>query len=218
MDIVRDFEESKIIVVLRDLPEEALADIAEALVRGGIRFVEVPFDQRDASSHKRTARQISMLASRFAGRLCVGAGTVCTPLQLEAACDAGARIIVAPNTDREIIARTKQLGLVSMPGAFTPSEMQAAHRAGADFIKLFPSSLLPLKAVKEMLVPLNHLKTVYFGGVTPENFASVLAAGVTGVGVAGGILERDALAQGDFDRIAARALAYTAQLGQEVEV
>lgn len=139
----------------------------------------------------------------------VGAGTVITMEQFELAKDAGAEIIVSPTLEEDVITATKAAGLISMPGCATPSEMTRAYKLGADLIKLFPASLVNLKVIKEIRVPLNHLPLVCFGGVSAENIREVLATGVVGVGVASAVLDKQALADEDYGKITALAKELT---------
>lgn len=200
-DFEKELNETKIIVVCRKLPTDQIIDIVEAMYKGGIRIVEVPFDQKDADSNETTALQIKMLSEKFKDKMFVGAGTCCTNKQFELAKEAGAQMIIAPNMDPEIIDLTKQAGLISIPGCQTPSEMVIAHKHGADYIKLFPSNSLSLSTIKEITMPLNHLKTLKFGGVTPDNIKDILDVGCVGVGLASAILNKEAIKEKDYKKI-----------------
>ena len=138
----------------------------------------------------------------------IGAGTVCKMEQLHLAIKAGAKMIVAPNVDEEIIRATKAAGLISVAGAFTPTEMLCAHKYGADLIKIFPSSGMSLKVIREIAQPLNHLNFLCFGGVKPEDVKPLTEVGVVGFGVGGGILDKEALKTGDYERIRTLAKEY----------
>jgi hypothetical protein len=133
--------------------------------------------------------------------------------QFELAKEAGAEIIVSPTLEEDVILATKAAGLISMPGCATPSEMTKAYKLGADFIKLFPASSLSLKVIKEIRVPLNHLPLVCFGGVSAENIEEILATGVVGVGVASSVLDKQALANKDYEKITTLAKELTGKLG-----
>lgn len=209
---LEDYKKSKVIVVCRGIAEEEIVSVAQALYDGGIRFMEVPFDQKDTASNKDTMRKIRLVSEALKGKMHVGAGTTCTMEQLQMAKEAGAEVIIAPNMDEEIIQETKKAGLISMPGCMTPSEMMKAYKLGADLIKLFPASVTTLKMVKEVSVPLNHLPLVCFGGVTADNLKEVLALGVAGVGAGSGILDKQALANKDYQKITELARAYTEQI------
>ena len=209
---VKEYAESKVIVVCRGIGEEEIVNVAQAMYDGGIRFMEVPFNQADPSSFASTARKIRAVREAMDGKMHVGAGTVITMEQFELAKEAGAEIIVSPTMEEDIIIATKEAGLISMPGCATPSEMTKAYKLGADLIKLFPSSVAGLKMVKEIRVPLNHLPLVCFGGVSTDNIKEVLATGVIGVGMASSILDKEALANKDYAKITALAKAVTDQI------
>lgn len=211
-EFLKAYKSRKVIVVCRNIEEAEIVNVAQALYNGGIRFMEVPFDQRNTDSHPETARKIRLVSEALKGKMHVGAGTVCTMEQFRMAKEAGAEIIVAPNMDEEIIAKTKRAGLISIPGCMTPSEMLKAHKAGADLIKLFPASVLTLNVIKELALPLNHLSLVCFGGITAENLKEVLAAGAAGVGVASAILDKKALADREYKKITELAESFSKQI------
>jgi len=209
---VKEFFEKKIIVVCRGIREEEIVNVANALYNGGIRFMEVPFNQADPSSFQETARKIKAVRDALGSKMHVGAGTVITMEQFELAKQAGAEIIVSPTMEEDVIAATKAAGLISMPGCTTPSEMTKAYKLGADLIKLFPASMVNLKTIKEIRVPLNHLPLVCFGGVTAENIKEVLDTGVVGVGMASSVLNKQALEDRDYEKITQLAKAVTEQV------
>lgn len=209
---VKEFSEKKVMVVCRGIAEEEMVKVASALYDGGIRFMEVPFNQADPTSFAATAAKIAAVKKALGSKMHVGAGTVITMEQFELAKNAGAEIIVSPTMEEEIITATKAAGLISMPGCATPSEMTKAYKLGADLIKLFPASVVNLKVIKEIRVPLNHLPLVCFGGVSAENIQEVLATGVVGVGMASCILDKQALKDKDYAKITALANAVTEQI------
>ena len=211
-DIIRDIEESKIIVIMRGFTTEQLVWTVEAMYKGGIRLVEVTFDQLGAISDEVTAANIKKLAETFAGRVRIGAGTVMTEEQVELAYNAGAQFIISPDCYEKVIRRTRALGMVSIPGVFTPTEAANAHRFGADFAKLFPNSEVKLSYFKALSVPLSHIKFLAVGGVNPENMNDYLAAGAKGIGVATAIADKTAIFAGDYDEITRRAKLFTSQL------
>lgn len=209
---VKEYLESKVIVVCRGIAEDEIVKVAQAMYDGGIRFMEVPFNQAEPSSYAETARKIKAVREAMDGKMHVGAGTVITMEQFEIAKEAGAEIIVSPTMEEDVIVATKEAGLVSMPGCATPSEMTRAYKLGADLIKLFPASMVTMKTIKEISVPLNHLPLVCFGGVSTENIKDVLATGVVGVGMASSILDKEALAKKEYAKITERAKAVTEQI------
>jgi 2-dehydro-3-deoxyphosphogluconate aldolase/(4S)-4-hydroxy-2-oxoglutarate aldolase len=153
-----------------------------------------------------------MLAKHFEGRMFIGAGTVLNEKQVKLTRDAGGLFIISPDTNDCVIKKSVELGMVSIPGALTPSEITAAHRAGADFIKLFPITNMGIEYVKAVRAPLSHLKLLAVGGVTLENINEYLDTGVCGFGISSGIVDKKLIAAKDFDGITALAKSYVEKL------
>lgn len=210
MDIVNYIEKNKIICICRKIYGEELRKLARAMYDGGIRLMEVTFDQADPDCCQKTGQAIRMVDEEFGGRMQFGAGTVLTREQVDAAKDAGAKYIISPNTDEEIIRYTKQLGLVSIPGAMTPSEILAAHDAGADFVKLFPTVYLGLPYLKDIKGPINHVKLLGTGGLTEENLKDYLDMGMTGAGISGRLVDPELRKKNDYAALSRRAAAFMA--------
>lgn len=212
-EIIRAIEEHKIIVIVRGVPRKDLLPMAEAMYEGGIRLIECTYDAKGLIPDEEIAGNIALLREAFAGRLTVGAGTVMTEKQAELTARAGGKFVISPDTNVDIIRKTKELGLVSIPGAMTPTEIAAAHRAGADFVKLFPIDLCGgVKYLKTISAPLSHVRILAVNGITAENMGDFLAAGAKGVGVGSGIVNKEKIAAGDFAAITALARRYTEQL------
>lgn len=210
--IIKDVEQHKIIVIMRGFTTEQLIGAVDAMEKGGIRLVEVTFDQTGGIPDEITAGNIHALKERFAGKVRIGAGTVMTEKQVELAYQAGAEFIISPDCYEPVIRKTRELGMVSMPGVFTPSEAASAHRYGADFAKLFPNSEVKSSYLKALAVPLSHIKFLAVGGVTHENMQEYLKAGAKGIGVATAIADKKAIFAGDYEEITRRAKLFTSQL------
>ena len=183
---------------------------AEALYAGGVRLMEITFSAKGAPTDQETAENIAMLAKQFADRMHIGAGTVLTPEQVELVAQAGGRFIISPDTNVAVIEKTKQLGLVSIPGALTPTEIQTAHRAGADFVKLFPVTGLGTEYVKAIAAPLSHIQFLAVGGVDENNMRAYLNAGVCGFGISSSLVNRKLIEAGNYDAITELAKKYVA--------
>lgn len=196
---------NKVIAICRKLYGEKLYKLADALACGGIRLMEVTFDQADPDCINKTVESISMLMDKLHGEIILGAGTVLTKAQVKAAKAAGAQYIISPNTDVEVISYTKELDLVSIPGAMTPSEIQIAHKAGADFVKLFPSGTLGFNYIKDILAPISHVKLIATGGVTEENLPEYLKLGFAGAGVSGRLTDKNLINENNFAEIEKRS-------------
>jgi 2-dehydro-3-deoxyphosphogluconate aldolase/(4S)-4-hydroxy-2-oxoglutarate aldolase len=208
-EIIKDIEKNKIIVIMRGFTEEQLIHSVDAMEKGGIRLVEVTFDQTGTVSDEVTAANIRALKERFGGKVRIGAGTVMTEEQVKIAYEAGAEFIISPDCYEGVIRKTRELGMVSIPGVFTPTDAANAHRYGADFAKLFPNSEVSISYLKALAVPLSHIKFLAVGGVTVDNLANCLAAGAKGVGVATAIADKKAIFSGDYEEITRRAKAFT---------
>ena len=206
--IIETIEKEKIIVIVRGVEKEKLLPLAEAMYRGGIRLLEVTYDAKGKVTDEETAANIKFLADAMNGRMYIGAGTVLTEKQVELTHDAGGKFIISPDTYEAVIKKTRELGLVSMPGSMTPSEAQAAHRYGADFIKLFPITSFGPEYVKAMKAPLSHLKFLAVGGVSLENISEYLNVGISGFGLGSNIIDKKAIAAEDYDKITALAELY----------
>ena len=177
-------------------------------------MLEFTFDHDRADCVKENAEKIRHTVEKYGDRVLVGCGTALTVQEVEAAGDAGACLVISPNVDYGVIRRTRQLGMVSMPGALTPTEIVAAHGAGADIVKLFPAGTLGVSYIKAVRGPLAHIDMSAVGGVKPENVAAFLDAGVCGFGVGGQLVLPDAVKTGDFAAIQARAKAFTDAIAQ----
>lgn len=201
--------QEKIIVIVRGTYGEDLLTLSNALYAGGIRFMEVTFDQKDPACLEKTAQAIAMLTAAHQGRMSFGAGTVLTEAQVDAAAAAGAKFIISPNTDPDVIRRTKELGLLSIPGAMTPTEILYAHKLGADIVKLFPAATLGKTYVKDILAPISHVKMIATAGISEENFADFLKLGLAGAGISGRLTDKKLIAQRDWDEFTRRAKNFT---------
>ena len=211
-EIISDIEKNKIIVIMRGFTEEQLIRAVDAMEKGGIRLVEVTFDQTGAVSDEVTASNIRALKENFEGRVRVGAGTVMKEEQVEIAYRAGAEFIISPDCYEGVIKKTRELGMVSIPGVFTPTEAANAHRYGADFGKLFPNSEVNISYLKALTVPLSHIRFLAVGGITADNMNDYFAAGARGIGVATAIADKKAIFSGDYGEITRRAKLFTDKL------
>lgn len=207
---VETIEKEKVIIIVRGLAKEKLINFAEAVYDGGIRLMEITYSASGDISDEDTAKNIEMLADHFENRMIIGAGTVLNEKQVCLTQKAGGKFIISPDTYENVIAKTRELDMVSIPGALTPSEIQAAHRYGADFVKLFPISNLGTDYVKALRAPLSHIKMLAVGGINEKNMKEYLDAGVSGFGIGSNIVNKKLIENGDFAAIRALAEKYTA--------
>lgn len=210
--IINVLEESKIIAIVRNVEKEKLIPLVTALYNGGIRFVEVTYSADGKVTDEETAECIKLLCDEFQGKMYVGAGTVLNTKQVELTKNAGGQFIISPDVCEEVIQKTCELKMVSMPGALTPTEVQKAHKAGADFVKLFPVTSMGVDYVKAIMAPFSHIKFLAVGGIDTANMRDYLKAGVCGFGIGGNIINKEMLKNNDYDGLARLAREYVAVL------
>ncbi|MBE5868415.1 MAG: bifunctional 4-hydroxy-2-oxoglutarate aldolase/2-dehydro-3-deoxy-phosphogluconate aldolase [Lachnospiraceae bacterium] len=199
--IIEQVLEHKLIAIVRGVYGEDCLNLAKALYAGGIRMLEVTFDQSKPQLLPQTSDTIRLLVEQMGDQMAFGAGTVTSTEMVELAKGAGAQFIVSPDTNEAVIRATVEGGMVSMPGAVTPTEILAAHRYGADFVKLFPVGPLGAAYMKAVCAPINHVRLLAVGGVNEKNVAEFLAAGAVGAGVGGNLVNKQWIAAGEFDKI-----------------
>ena len=202
--VIQKVLDTKVVAIVRGL-ESKHAEFAKALYDGGVRCIEVTFNQARPEEHVQTLDAIRAIKNAMGEKMCVGAGTVTSIELAEKAHKAGAQFIVSPNMDPAVIKRTLELDMVSMPGAMTPTEIFEAHKAGADFVKVFPAGTLGAGHIKAIRGPLNHIRLLAVGGVSEKNAAEFIKAGCVGLGVGGKLVNKEWIAEGAFDKITAVA-------------
>ncbi len=208
-EVFDKIESEKIIVIVRGVDSEKLIPVVEAMYKGGIRLLEITFSADKRCSDEDTAKNIKMLVERFRGKMLIGAGTVLTKEQVDLVYEAGGRFIISPDTNEEVILRTKELNLISIPGALTPSEITKAVGLGADFVKLFPISNLGLSYFKAIKAPLSHVKFLAVGGINEKNIPEYLKAGIFGFGIGSNIVDLNLVQNNDFYSITQMAKNYS---------
>lgn len=200
-EMIQTVEREKLIAIIRGADREQCMRVAEALYEGGIRLMEITYNQSDPASFRNTADTIAQLVKQFEGRMLIGAGTVTTPELAEMTAAAGGRFIISPDTNETVIRRTRELGLVSIPGAMTPTEVMQAHNAGADFVKLFPAGLMGSAYFKALCAPISHVKMLAVGGINDRNIGDFLRAGAVGAGISGDLANRAWIEKGEYFKI-----------------
>lgn len=203
-------QREKLIAIVRGIESTQCMKVAQALYDGGIRMMEVTYDQSNPDSWKATAQAIGDIAKAFEGRLLVGAGTVTATELVELTHEAGGLFIISPDCNVDVIRRTRELGMVSMPGVLTPTEIMTAHRAGADIVKLFPAADLGPGYVKAIRAPISHVKMMVVGGINEKNIGQYLAAGAVGAGIGGNLANRAWIEAGEYHKITETARALVA--------
>jgi 2-dehydro-3-deoxyphosphogluconate aldolase/(4S)-4-hydroxy-2-oxoglutarate aldolase len=198
--------EAGVIAVLRAPSADAALDVAAALIRGGIRALEITYTTPDVPGVLRE------LGRRHGDTVLLGAGTITRRGQARAAADAGARFLVAPGLDDAVIAAMVRTGATTLAGAYTPTEVMRARAAGVDAVKLFPAGVGGVDLLRAMREPFPDVHFVPTGGVRVENVGEWLVAGAAAVGVGGALCPAAAVAAGRFDDITERAAAFVRSL------
>jgi 2-dehydro-3-deoxyphosphogluconate aldolase/(4S)-4-hydroxy-2-oxoglutarate aldolase len=198
-----------LIPVLRARNAAQAHAVVKAMIAGGVTVVEVTMTVPGAVDLLRELKQ------EYAGELLLGSGTVTTADEAEATIEAGAEFVVSPSFHPEVVAKTRALGKVSIPGALTPTEVITAWRAGADYVKIFPCSAVGgASYLKSLLAPFPHLKLIPTGGVTLQTAESFLRAGALALGVGSDLVNLAAIEAGVPETITAAARAYLKVLAQ----
>jgi 2-dehydro-3-deoxyphosphogluconate aldolase/(4S)-4-hydroxy-2-oxoglutarate aldolase len=184
MSILQEILEFKIVAILRGIHPDHAVEIASALQQGGVRLLEITLNSPDALA------VIGKVAAALGDGLCIGAGTVLDAGQAKAAIDAGARFILSPTLDLETIQQTRQMGAVSIPGAFTPTEILTAWRNGADIVKVFPASV-GVPYFRDLRGPLPFIPLMPTGGVNLDNIREFQSAGAVAFGIGSGLVKSE---------------------------
>ena len=187
------------VAVVRLPDADAALRVVEALHRGGVSAVELTVTTRGALD------AIEAVARTFGDEVLVGVGSVLDAETARQAVSRGARYVVSPVYDPDVVAAAQRLDVAAMPGAFTPTEILHAHRAGADVVKVFPSEALGPAFVRGVLAPMPFLRLMPTGGVTPDNVGDWVRAGVFAVGLGSALVDPQLVAAGDFAALADRA-------------
>ncbi|MDA0839221.1 MAG: bifunctional 4-hydroxy-2-oxoglutarate aldolase/2-dehydro-3-deoxy-phosphogluconate aldolase [Planctomycetota bacterium] len=198
-EIVSRIKELGIVAVVRTETAEQVKGVVKALLEGGVTAIEITFTVPNAVEMIRQTR------NEYGNKILLGAGTVTTPSDAAAAIGAGAEYVISPNTNREIIMLCNAFDIAVMPGAMTPTEVVSAWQAGADVIKIFPAEILGPRYIKLLKAPLPNVPLMPTGGVSPANVGEWLAAGSVAVGVGSALVDKQALATGNFGIITERA-------------
>lgn len=208
-EIIDQIKKEKLIVIVRGIERKKLIPLAQAMYDGGVRLLEVTYSTNGTVSDEETAENISTLVTHFGNKMYIGAGTVLTEKQVELTKKAGGGFIISPNTKQSVIKRTVELGMVSIPGAFSPSEIEDAYEFGADFVKLFPVTNLGTKYVKAVKAPLSHIDLLAVGGIDLDNIPLYKEAGVCGFGIGSNITDKSMIADEDWQGITELANRYS---------
>jgi 2-dehydro-3-deoxyphosphogluconate aldolase / (4S)-4-hydroxy-2-oxoglutarate aldolase len=201
-DIISLLTNPGIIAIVRTQQSAQVVPLFEALIAGGISAIEITMTTPNALEAIREARD------KVGQRALIGVGTVLDAETCRAAITAGAEFVVTPICRTELVAVAHAAGCPIMLGAYTPTEAQQAHEAGADFVKIFPADTLGPGYIKALRAPLPHLRIVPTGGVDVQNVADFLKAGCAALGVGSSLVSAQILQEAAWPALTARATAF----------
>jgi 2-dehydro-3-deoxyphosphogluconate aldolase/(4S)-4-hydroxy-2-oxoglutarate aldolase len=196
------------VAIFRTTTAEQAISAAEAVIAGGFRIVEITYGVPTALD------VIARLARDHGQEVLVGAGTVLTAAQVNEAVDAGAQFLVSPCVLAEMIAAGRERDVVTIPGAFTPTEIYQAWSSGADLVKLFPAVRSGPEYLKAIRGPLPDIPIIPTAGVTTANAAEWISAGAVALGAAGGVFDRASIEKGDWGNVTKLAREFLAVVGE----
>lgn len=203
VEIKAEIERVGLVPVLRAQSAAQGHALVEAMLAGGVTVVEVTMTVPGA------VELLRALKKQHGSRLLLGSGTVTTAAQAAATIEAGAEFVVSPSLHPEVIAKTKELGKVSIPGALTPTEVITAWNAGADYVKVFPCSAVGgASYLRALRAPFPELQLIPTGGVTQQTAADFLKAGARALGVGADLVNAKAIAEGKPEVVMNAARAY----------
>jgi 2-dehydro-3-deoxyphosphogluconate aldolase/(4S)-4-hydroxy-2-oxoglutarate aldolase len=206
--VVSAIEAMKVVAVIRLRDAGKLRAVVDALAAGGVRALEVTMTVPNAIG------LIREIAGSLPAGFLLGAGTVIDGDTARAVIDAGAQFVVSPVFRQEVLRACQEREIAVMPGCFSPTEILAAHDAGADIIKVFPATMLGPQFIRDVRAPLPQVKLMPTGGVTIENAGEWIRAGAAAVGIGSALVDAGAIDRGEFGVITDKARRVLASVTQ----
>jgi len=203
-EIIERIKRSGLIAILRHTEAKRAIETAEALRSAGVEVVEVTMNTAGALDMLRALRE------HFGTSLAIGAGTVLSTEAAAQAVEAGARLIVSPHFDEQIVHFAVERELAVVPGAFTPTEIFRAWMAGASFVKVFPAGPVGPRYLRDVLAPLSQIPLIPTGGVNLDNAAEFIKAGAAALGLGSALVDPKLVAAGRFAELNETARAFLA--------
>ncbi|MFJ7728549.1 bifunctional 4-hydroxy-2-oxoglutarate aldolase/2-dehydro-3-deoxy-phosphogluconate aldolase [Neobacillus sp. NPDC097160] len=183
MKLTDQIQDTGIVAVIRGALPSNIVAIAKALKNGGVKHIEITVET------PRVLELIEKVCSELRDDIIVGAGTVLDPETARSAIMAGAKFIFSPTVNVETIKLTKRYGAVSIPGAFTPTEILTAYENGADFVKVFPANVCGPQYIKNLHGPLPHIPLIVTGGIDLSNIGLYIKAGAVAAGIGSSLVD-----------------------------
>jgi len=187
IDLKEAVAENPLLAILRNIPKEKIVKSVGALLDGGVRFIEIALNSKDAEE------EISLVRASFGKKILLGAGTAITVERAKAAIAAGADFLLAPSADREVLEYAEREKIAMLPGVLTPSDVSLAYSHGFKTLKLFPAGDMPRGYVKSLKGPFDDTDYIAIGGVNANNSVDFINAGCIGVGLGSSIFPKGAI-------------------------
>jgi len=204
---IEDVKKHRIVMIYRGLGSEECLAFTEVLKEAGIRYFEVTLNTPGA------IESIKRIKAIFGSEVQVGAGTVLTAEQVREVANAGGSYIISPNMNEDVIKTTKQLGLYSIPGAFTPTEIVRAREVGADIVKVFPINVVGAEYIRQLRGPLEDIPFMATGGIKLDMVEDLLKAGADAIGMGVQLLGNEWVKSKNWDELQASAKRFLSAAG-----
>jgi len=198
-ELVKEMKNNGIVAIIRTKYPDKLIKIAEAILEGGVKFIEITMTVPNA------LKMIEKVRGTVSKEIILGVGSVLDPETAQKAIDAGAQFVVSPIFKKEIIDKAHKNNVPAVPGTFTPTEMLNAHQYGADIIKVFPADILGMKFFKAVKAPMPDLNLMPTGGVNLDNAGDWINAGACAVGIGTALLDVKAIEQNNYKKLTENA-------------
>lgn len=198
---------NKVVAVVRMKNPDQLLKVIDAIVKGGVSGIELTLTIPNA------IESIERASKEFGDDILLGVGSVTQPEQAVKAIDAGARFVVSPIYNPEVVDTVIEKNQVVIPGGFTPTEIQKAYEQGADFVKIFPADNLGMSFIKSIKAPLPHLQVIPTGGVTLDNANEWISYGASAVGIGSALVDNKAIESGNYNQLTENAKKLCSNLG-----
>ncbi len=210
-EIYETIRKEKIIVIVRGVEKGRIVDAAEAVLAGGIKMLEVTCNTEGVFE------MIEMLCKHTGDKMLIGAGTVITKELCEKALSAGAKFIIAPDVNTDVIDYCVKKDVAVLPGAATATEILAAKRHGAKMVKIFPASAIGVDYIKALRGPIDDVDFVAVGGVRPNNIRDFFEAGCAAIAAGDSVVRKELVERGDWPAITEIARKYVNVLIKEAK-
>lgn len=206
--VIDTINSSGIVGIIRGITKREAQRVTEALIMGGIKCIEVTYNTPEAHLI------ISELKSEYGKDILIGAGTITSVDEAKKVYESGAEFILSPSLHKDVIDFCKKNNIVSIPGAYTPTEIVMADKWGADIIKIFPAGALGCDYIKMVRGPINNVNMMAVGGINIDNVESLIKSGYKSVGVGGSLVNKEYIKKGEYGRLTELAKSYIMKINE----